>query len=237
MHWKDLLYFSKGEKRALFLMLALIALALIILLVKEAAIDPITNQPSALISSESDTIIPANDMRSIQLSQKIVPAKKKQLTKSKSTTQKQPNTHKHDSQQRKYPSGTVIDLNKADTIELMKVPGIGPIFSNRIVKFRDLLGGFYHREQLQEVYGLTTDRYDEINKWFQIDTSAIIKLAINSADFKTLNRHPYLSYEQTRAIVQVRTQKKKIISWIDLMLLEEFTETDQIRLMPYLLFD
>ena len=49
---------------------------------------------------------------------------------------------------------TVHDLNTATATELQDVKGIGPVLSNRIVKFRNRLGGFSGNEQLIEVLEL-----------------------------------------------------------------------------------
>ena len=53
----------------------------------------------------------------------------------------------------KEPSLLNMDLNTADSTTLMALKGIGPVFSVRIVKYRELLGGYYETAQLQEVYG------------------------------------------------------------------------------------
>ena len=41
-----------------------------------------------------------------------------------------------------------IDLNIADTLTLKKLKGVGSVYSNRIIKYRDLLGGFSNKRQL-----------------------------------------------------------------------------------------
>ena len=41
-------------------------------------------------------------------------------------------------------SDSTIDVNRADAQEWQQLYGIGPVLSGRIVKFRDLLGGFHH---------------------------------------------------------------------------------------------
>ena len=48
----------------------------------------------------------------------------------------------------------VVEINTADSAELMRLNGIGASFSRRIVKYRNLLGGFISKEQLLEVYGM-----------------------------------------------------------------------------------
>src|SRR5690606_31569388 len=64
----------------------------------------------------------------------------------------------------------IRDLNKATADELQQVKGIGPAYSERIVKYRDLLGGFIDQDQLNEVYGLKEETIEELNKYFSIQS-------------------------------------------------------------------
>src|SRR5665647_1059817 len=47
-----------------------------------------------------------------------------------------------------------LDLNSADSLHLLEIPGIGPVFASRIIRYRTLLGGYYAVDQLREVYGM-----------------------------------------------------------------------------------
>lgn len=64
----------------------------------------------------------------------------------------------------------LVELNSADTTELMKVRGIGSVFANRIVKYRKLIGGFQSEDQLLKVYGITPDRFERISTQVYVDT-------------------------------------------------------------------
>ena len=97
-----------------------------------------------------------------------------------------------------------IDINKGDSLVLMKLPGIGKYLSKRIIKYRDMLGGYTDRKQLQEVYGLQRETYDRIKEQIIIDTSRIIRININQATEKELCRHPYLTNYQARAITKYK---------------------------------
>lgn len=66
-------------------------------------------------------------------------------------------------------SGTLVDLNRADTTELKKIPGIGSGIARLIIGYRQRLGGFYNITQLQEIHLDTT----QLQSWFSIDTRAI----------------------------------------------------------------
>ena len=137
----------------------------------------------------------------------------------------------------KFTEGTVVELNTADTTMLKKVPGIGSTFAKRIVSYRDLLGGFYSVAQLSEIYGIDEDRYASLAQWFSADTELISKILLNTISQDSLNRHPYINYSQSRAIMQLRRQKGKLTGWENLQLLNEFTEVDKIRLQYYMSFE
>ncbi len=130
----------------------------------------------------------------------------------------------------------IIEINNADTLELDKIRGIGIAFAKRIVKYRERLGGFYSKEQLFEVFGIDTPKFNEIKDQIRIDIEAIHKLKINEVEFDDLKRHPYLSFKQMNAIIQYRKQHGPYKSIADLnKVLILKPETIQ-RIAPYLSF-
>ncbi len=103
-----------------------------------------------------------------------------------------------------------IDLNTADTIQLMLINGIGKVYANRICKYRELLRGYNEISQIREVYGINDSIYESIKVHFTVDTSELDKIDLNSADFSELIRHPYLNKYQTQSILKYREIKGKI---------------------------
>lgn len=91
-------------------------------------------------------------------------------------------------------------------------------------------------EQLKEVYGIEEDRFSQLKDWFKADALLIRKVYINQLTEEELRSHPYINYKQARAIHKLYKQKKRIDSWENLILLEEFSPADQKRLKPYLDF-
>lgn len=133
----------------------------------------------------------------------------------------------------KYPEGTLVDLNRADTTELKKIPGIGIGIAQAIVAYRNRLGGFYDVAQLQELKWVTSD----IQRWFKVENCPIHRINANKASLDRLRAHPYINYYQARVIVEFRRKKDKLKSLSQLSLYEEFTEKDLKRLSHYLTFD
>lgn len=105
-----------------------------------------------------------------------------------------------------------IDINRADSLLLLPLPGIGPVFAGRIIKYRNLLGGFVRVDQLSEVYGMPPETIDLIRSKVFIDSTAVQTIRIDSASFGELLRHPYLEYEEVKALVEYRDFKRNISS-------------------------
>ena len=133
----------------------------------------------------------------------------------------------------KYPEGTLVEVNSADTTELKKIPGIGSGIAGGIVRYRERLGGFYALSQLEEVKHVAP----ELLKWFKLENDSIQKLEINKASLDKLRAHPYLTFYQAKVIVEHRRKKGQIKSLSQLALYEEFTEKDLERLSAYVSFD
>lgn len=97
-----------------------------------------------------------------------------------------------------------VELNNADSTDLIKLNGIGAVFANRILKYRNLLGGFYSKHQLLEVYNFPVEIFPRIEGQIMVDTLLIKKIRINFAEYRELLRHPYLNKKQVEAILEYR---------------------------------
>ena len=133
-------------------------------------------------------------------------------------------------------SAQPIDINRADSAQLLPLPGIGPVFASRMIKYRDLLGGYASVDQLKDVYGISVETIDRITDLIVIDTTVLIKLDLNSVTFRELLRHPYLEYEDVKAMVNYRDFKGNIQSIRELK--ENYILPDSVlkKVIPYLYF-
>ena len=236
MQIKDLCYFSKGERNALLVLLCLIALTWVAI-IYTAEEDSPTPSPAAPPIAAVDSLKTAETNRMpIEAPASQQPTVAPRSAKPQQTWPRLPRQNSYKQASNKFPAGTVIELNQADTLTLKKIPGIGNTFARRIVGYRELLGGFYTVEQLAEVYGIDEERYNALHTWFKVDTTCIQPLRVNQLSFKELLRHPYLNTSQVRQIERLR-RKAPLQSWNDLILLEEFSAIDRQRLRPYLSFE
>lgn len=134
----------------------------------------------------------------------------------------------------KFRTLTKVDVNMADTALLRRVPGIGGKISEAIVTYRKKLGGFYSVEQLRELKIVSP----KLLEWFEVSSSPDIqRLNINKASFQALNSHPYISYEQTKALLQYIRLYGKVKDEQALLETGLFTKEEVERLKPYLAFE
>lgn len=137
---------------------------------------------------------------------------------------------------------TILNLRTADTTELKMIKGIGSYRAKQIIRYREQLGGFASVEQLCEVKALQPLLKDSLStdsllSHFFIDSVRVVPLKVNSMRVEQLQRHPYLSFEQARAIYELRRRKIHLKHLDQLRTLDCLTEQDIQRLRPYLSFE
>lgn len=135
------------------------------------------------------------------------------------------------------PEPRLLELNSADSLQLLDLPGIGPAFSGRIIRYRNLLGGYFHKSQLLEVYGMDSIRYQGFEKLIQVDAGQLVRINLNTATFKELLRHPYIQYEMVRAFVRYRDRSGPLQKLEEVWSIPEWPDSLHGRLMPYLKLD
>lgn len=130
-----------------------------------------------------------------------------------------------------------IDINLADSTRFKELRGIGSSYARRIIAYRKLLGGYHSIDQLTEVYGMTDTLFKSIEPFLQLtDTALIRKIHINLATFKELLAHPYIDYEQTKEILNVKSKSGKFRRAEDMYRLSLMDSVMIRRLLPYLDF-
>lgn len=127
-----------------------------------------------------------------------------------------------------------IELNSADSSDLVQLPGIGPVFSKRIIRYRDLLGGYVKKEQLLEVYNFPVETFEKISDMLEVDSMKVRKLRINFIDYSELLRHPYLNKEQVSAILNRRDKDGPFKNLSEVASTQVFDPESFDRIRPYL---
>ncbi len=129
----------------------------------------------------------------------------------------------------------MLEINTADSLEWMKLKGIGPGRARSILKYRKMLGGFYTIEQVKEAYFITDSLFNTIKANLRVNPALIQKLKVNAVDFKTMVHHPYIKYEGTKCIFALKRNKK--ITADDLKNSSCFSREQLEKVLIYLDFD
>lgn len=143
-----------------------------------------------------------------------------------------PNSQVPVSRKKKRP--LIFELNTADSLDLVQLYNIGPTIARRILKYRSLLGGFVRKEQLREVYGIDSTRYNDINPHLTVDPSRVKKIDLNTADIDQLKHHPYLDYYQAKAIILLREQSGPYQQVTDILKIPIIDSETFTLIEPYL---
>ena len=134
----------------------------------------------------------------------------------------------------KFHTLTMVDVNTADTTQLRRIPGVGEKISDAIVRYRQRLGGFHSVNQLLDIKIVSP----ELLEWFTVSSSPDIqRININKASFQALNNHPYISYEQTKALLQYIRLYGEVKDEETLLSTGIFTKDELERLRPYIAYE
>ena len=131
---------------------------------------------------------------------------------------------------------TILNLRTADTTELKLIRGIGSYRAKMIVRYREQLGGYARVEQILEARGMDKVVADSILPHFYIDSVVLNKMPVNKIRPEVLHRHPYLSFEQAKAIYEYRRRHIRIKSAEELKKIKGLSPTDIEKISIYLDF-
>ncbi|MDH5608985.1 MAG: helix-hairpin-helix domain-containing protein [Cyclobacteriaceae bacterium] len=129
-----------------------------------------------------------------------------------------------------------LNLNQLEPSDMEFIKGIGPVLSQRIVKYRNLLGGFYSFDQLSEVYHFPDSLLYRFEAYFYLDTLDLVQIRVNEDSLDRLAVHPYLTYNQARAMINYRQLHGPYEKPEDLMAIRVMDDSTLTKLIPYLNF-
>jgi competence protein ComEA len=127
-----------------------------------------------------------------------------------------------------------IEINTASISELIYLKGVGEVIAGRIIKYRNLLGGYVSETQLLEVYGLNDTIILNNMARLIIDSTKIRKLSLNNSDFKEFLKHPYLELHDVKSVFELREYYKGKLNKLLLKESNVLNDSTFSKISPYL---
>ncbi|MBK7637213.1 MAG: helix-hairpin-helix domain-containing protein [Saprospiraceae bacterium] len=128
----------------------------------------------------------------------------------------------------------IIELNSADSIELVGIKGIGRITAYKIIQMRKRTGGFLTPEQLTELNVMHDTIFKSIKNQITVNPDLIKKININTADYKTFVQHPYISSETANALLKYKKQHGPFTDAKHISRIRSLKEETGLKMLPYL---
>lgn len=128
----------------------------------------------------------------------------------------------------------VVDINTADSFLFERQRGIGPAIASRIIRYRERLGGFVSKEQIKEVWGMPDSTYQSLKDRFIVNNVSIRKVNVNTADFETMRKHPYINYTYAKVIDAYRKQHGNFTTIEGLKKIPVINDSIYQKLEPYI---
>ena len=106
---------------------------------------------------------------------------------------------------------SVLDINHASAMELENLPGIGPVISKRIVKYREASGGFQKLDELKKIYNFSEENYHKALPFLRIKAQkgkavrSLPKIDLNKATKNELMKLSGIGEVLAGRIIKFRT--------------------------------
>lgn len=130
-----------------------------------------------------------------------------------------------------------IELNSADSVTLISLRGVGGWTASKIIRYREKCGGFYAWNQLFEIKGLDSARFQLIMEQTFLDPSNLAKLHLNADSIGNFARHPYIGYKKAKMIVNFRKEHKRFNQLDEIKKAALLDDELYSKLAPYLTLD
>ena len=99
----------------------------------------------------------------------------------------------------------LVNLNRADSAELVALYGVGAYTAMRILNYRERLGSFAYVEQLLEVKGMDSARFAAIEQDVVVREEEIKCFSLDTVSEAFMRRNPYIGAYAAQGIVIMRS--------------------------------
>lgn len=109
----------------------------------------------------------------------------------------------------KYIDIPLVELNTADSTQLVSLPGIGGWYASKILEHRRVLRGFSCKEQLMDIYRFDEDKFNGLSDLVIVDKEYIMPYPLWTLPLDSIAVHPYISYAEAKSLVFFRENNPK----------------------------
>lgn len=137
---------------------------------------------------------------------------------------------------------TVVELNSVDSAGLRAIKGVGGATARVILRYREDLGGYVDTAQLREIndyydYVFWDIPWDSILPHTRVCRDSVRLLRVNSLSVRRLAAHPYLRFEDAKAIYTLRRNRFTLDSIGELRTIPTLPDSVIEKIAPYLSFE
>lgn len=131
---------------------------------------------------------------------------------------------------------SMIPINLIDAPALAVLTSWDMKKAERLISYRDKLGGFHSKRQIWETYGLDSTDLGPLKGRWELEAGGIKTIDVNAVTVEELSKHPYISFKVAQEIVDFRDNIRPIRNIDELKKLRLMPEWKLAKLAPYLIF-
>lgn len=132
------------------------------------------------------------------------------------------------------PTAARVDINQADSVELVSLTGISPKLAQKILNIRSTFGGLHSLEQIKDLNGFYEPNFTKLSSVAYVSGVTIRPLNLNYCTFKELLQVPGMEYEPVKNILNYRQRNGLFKKTEDLVTLNLAEPDLYAKIAPYL---
>ncbi len=127
-----------------------------------------------------------------------------------------------------------FEFNTCNRYNLKQLNLLDSITIEKLIRYKNGLGGFVNLSQLYEIEGIDTTNFAKLKTHLTLNMMSLKTININNCSVSQLSKHPYLSYNMATALVNYRNAHGKYTQMADLKKCMAMNDNLLKKIAPYL---